>query len=61
MIRRYYGGQWSLINGAPDLTLGGKNAAPIDKVRKRITGGPMDNLKYYFTSIMKVLSSQQSQ
>ena len=61
VIRRYYGGQWSLINGVPDLTLGGKNAAPIDKVRKRITGGPMDNLKYYFTSIMKVLSSQQSQ
>jgi hypothetical protein len=61
VIRRYYGGQWSLINGVPDLTLGGKNATPIDKVRKRITGGPMDNLKYYFTSIMKVLSSQQAQ
>jgi hypothetical protein len=61
VIRRYYGGQWSTIDGVPDLTLGGKNAAPIAKVRKRITGGPMDNLKYYFTSIMKVLSSQQSQ
>jgi hypothetical protein len=61
VIRRYYGGQWSIIDGAPDLTLGGKNATPIAKVRKRIVGGPMDNLKYYFTSIMKVLSSQQSQ
>ena len=61
VIRRYYGGQWSIIDGVPDLTLGGKNAAPIAKVRKRISGGPMDNLKYYFTSIMKVLSSQQSQ
>jgi hypothetical protein len=61
VVRRYYGGQWSLIDGVPDLTLGGKNAAPIAKVRKRITGGPMDNLKYYFTSIMKVLSSQQAQ
>ena len=59
VIRRYYGGQWALTGGVPDLALGGKNAAPIDKVRKRITGGPMDNLKYYFTSIMKVLSSQQ--
>jgi hypothetical protein len=59
VIRRYYGGQWSQTDGLPDLTLGGKNAAPIAKVRKRITGGPMDNLKYYFTSIMKVLSSQQ--
>lgn len=59
VIRRYYGGQWALVGGVPDLTLGGKNASPIDKVRKRITGGPMDNLKYYFTSIMKVLSSQQ--
>jgi hypothetical protein len=61
VVRRYYGGQWSLIDGVPDLTLGGKNAAPIAKVRKRITSGPMDNLKYYFTSIMKVLSSQQAQ
>ena len=61
VIRRYYGGQWSIIDGVPDLTLGGKNASPIAKVRKRISGGPMDNLKYYFTSIMKVLSSQQSQ
>lgn len=61
VIRRYYGGQWSVIDGVPDLTLGGKNAAPIAKVRKRITGGAMDNLKYYFMSIMKVLSSQQAQ
>ena len=60
VIRRYYGGQWSLSDGVPDLTLGGKQAAPIAKVRKRITVGPMENLKYYFTSIMKVLSSQQS-
>jgi hypothetical protein len=61
VIRRYYGGQWSIVDGVPDLTLGGTNAAPIAKVRKRITGGPMDNLKYYFTSIMKGLSSQQAQ
>jgi len=59
VIRRYYGGQWALVDGVPDLTLGGRNAAPIAKVRKRITSGPMDNLKYYFTSIMKVVSSQQ--
>jgi hypothetical protein len=60
VIRRSYGGQWSLIDGVPDLTLGGKTAAPIPKVRKRIADGPMDNLKYFFQSIMKVLSSQQS-
>jgi hypothetical protein len=60
VIRRSYGGQWSLIDGAPDLTLGGKNASPLAKVRKRIVDGPMDNLKYYFQSIMKQLSSQRS-
>jgi hypothetical protein len=60
VVRRSYGGQWSLIDGAPDLTLGGKNASPIAKVRKRIVDGPMDNLKYYFQSIMKQLSSQKS-
>lgn len=61
VIRRYYGGQWSLVDGVPDLALGGRQASPLAKVRKRITGGALDNLKYYFTSIMKVLSSQQSQ
>ena len=60
VIRRYYGGQWSIVDGAPDLALGGKNASPLAKVRKRIVDGPMDNLKYYFQSIMKQLSSQQS-
>lgn len=61
VIRRYYGGQWSIVDGVPDLALGGKQASPIAKARKRIAGGPMENLKYYFQSIMKVLSSQQSQ
>jgi hypothetical protein len=61
VIRRYYGGQWSLVDGVPDLALGGKNSSPLAKVRKRIVDGPMDNLKYYFQSIMKVLSSQKSE
>ena len=60
VIRRYYGGQWSLIDGVPDLALGGKNSSPLAKVRKRIVDGPMENLKYYFQSIMKQLSSQKS-
>ena len=61
VIRRYYGGQWSIVDGTPDLALGGKQASPLAKTRKRIVDGPMENLKYYFQSIMKVLSSQQSQ
>ena len=61
VIRRYYGGQWVIVEGVPDVALGGKHASPIAKVRKRLVGGPTENLKYYFTSIMKVLSSQQSQ
>jgi hypothetical protein len=60
VIRRTYGGQWSIRDGGPDLALGGKNASPLAKVRKRIVDGPMENLKYYFQSIMKQLSSQQS-
>ena len=61
VIRRYYGGQWAMVDGVPDVALGGKHASPVTKVRKRLVGGPTENLKYYFTSIMKVLSSQQSQ
>jgi hypothetical protein len=60
VIRRYYGGQWAMVDGLPDVALGGKHAAPVAKVRKRLVGGATENLKYYFTSIMKVLSSQQS-
>lgn len=60
VIRRYYGGTWAIVDGVPDLALGGRQAAPLAKVRKRIIDGPMENLKYYFTSIMKVLSSQQT-
>lgn len=60
VIRRYYGGQWALVDGTPDLALGGKNSSPLAKVRKRIVDGPMDNLKYFFQSIMKQLSSQKS-
>ena len=61
VIRRYYGGQWTIVDGLPDVALGGRQAAPVAKVRKRLVGGATENLKYYFTSIMKVLSSQQSQ
>ncbi len=61
VIRRYYGGQWAMVDGLPDVALGGKHAAPVTKVRKRLVGGATENLRYYFTSIMKVLSSQQSQ
>ena len=61
VIRRYYGGQWAMVDGLPDVALGGRHAAPVVKVRKRLVGGATENLKYYFTSIMKVLSSQQSQ
>jgi hypothetical protein len=61
VIRRYYGGQWTIVDGLPDVALGGRHAAPVAKVRKRLVGGATENLKYYFTSIMKVLSSQQSQ
>jgi hypothetical protein len=60
VIRRYYGGQWAIVDGTPDLALGGKNSSPLAKVRKRIVDGPMENLKYFFQSIMKQLSSQKS-
>src|SRR5688572_15966075 len=36
VIRRYYGGQWVLVEGLPDVALGGKYASPIAKVRNRL-------------------------
>ena len=60
VIRRYYGGQWAMVDGVPDLALRGKQSSPLAKVRKRIVDGPMENLKYFFQSIMKQLSSQKS-
>src|SRR5688500_3261885 len=49
VIRRYYGGQWVVVEGVPDVALGGKHASPVAKVRKRLVGGATENLKYYFT------------
>lgn len=59
VIRRCYGGQWANTGSDPDLLLAGKQAAPIEKIRRRIRSGPLENVKNYFASIMKVLSSQQ--
>jgi hypothetical protein len=57
VIRRFYGGQWSSTEGGAQLGLSGTTTNPIDKVRKRIVDGPADNVRFYFASIAKALSS----
>jgi hypothetical protein len=57
VIRRFYGGQWSAVEGATQLKLSGHTTYPIDKVRKRIVDGPSDNVRFYFASIAKALNS----
>ena len=56
VIRRFYGGQWA-AGGGDDLTLaiGEATVSPIAKARKRIVDGPTENIRYYFSSIEKVL------
>jgi hypothetical protein len=57
VIRRFYGGQWSATDRGTELRLSGTTIYPIDKVRKRIIDGPSDNVRFYFASIAKALSS----
>ena len=56
VIRRHYGGQWSTSEGgALTLSIGEAQVDPIAKARKRIIDGPTENIRYYFSSMEKVL------
>jgi len=57
VIRRNFGGQWAATESGVELRLSGITTDPIAKVRKRIVDGPMDNIRFYFASIPKALSS----
>ena len=56
VIRRHYGGQWlQAPDGALTLSIGETQVSPIAKARKRIVDGPTENIRYYFSSMTKVL------
>ena len=56
VIRRHYGGQWSQDeNGALSLLIGEARADPIGKARKRMVDGAGENIRYYFSSMLKLL------
>lgn len=56
VIRRHYGGQWLQgQDGALTLSIGEAQVSPIAKARKRIVDGPTENIRYYFSSMLKVL------
>ena len=56
VIRRHYGGQWSQAeDGALTLSIGEAKVLPLVKARKRIVDGPTENIRYYFSSMEKVL------
>lgn len=58
VIRRRYGGQWSLTaDGVHQIDLSGTAPHPIVKVRKRIVDGAADNLRVYFFAIPKAMRS----
>jgi len=56
VIRRHYGGQWSQgEDGTLTLLIGEARAYPIAKARKRIVDGASENVRYYFSSMLKLL------
>jgi hypothetical protein len=56
VIRRHYGGQWSVNeNGEFTLATGEATLYPVAKMRKRIIDGPMENIRVYFTSVDRIL------
>lgn len=57
VIRRHYGGQWSQAeDGTLSLSIGeAKGVFPIAKARKRMVDGAGDNIRYYFSSMVKLI------
>jgi len=57
VIRRHYGGQWLQgEDGTLSLTIGeAKGVYPIAKARKRMVDGATDNIRYYFSSMTKLI------
>ena len=57
VIRRHYGGQWSQAeDGTLSLSIGeAKGVYPIAKARKRMVDGATDNIRYYFSSMTKLI------
>jgi hypothetical protein len=57
VIRRHYGGQWSQgEDGTLSLSIGeAKGVFPIAKARKRVVDGAGDNIRYYFSSMVKLI------
>jgi hypothetical protein len=57
VVRRRYGGTWSLgADGVLALSIGGATVFPLTKAHKRIVDGPSDNVKFYFNALAKVIS-----
>jgi hypothetical protein len=58
IIRRVYGGQWHIAeSGELELPYPGTTIRPIDRARKRVTGGPSDNIRMYYASLPKIIAS----
>jgi hypothetical protein len=58
VIRRHYGGVWSVGEyGEYVLSTGEATLLPVVKMRKRIQEGPTENVRVYFTSVDRKLRS----
>lgn len=58
IIRRVYGGQWRVAeSGELELPYPGTTIRPVDRARKRITGGPSENIRMYYASLPKIIAS----
>ena len=56
VIRRHYGGLWSVgEDGEFTLSTGEATLFPVAKMRKRILEGATENIRYYFTSVDRIL------
>ena|SRR5689334_306173 len=58
IIRRVYGGQWRVAeNGELELPYPGTTIRPVDRARRRVNGGPSDNIRMYYASLPKIIAS----
>jgi hypothetical protein len=60
VVRRHYGGRWTLTrpDGVLQLEIKGAKVFPLRKVQKRIVEGPADAIPFYFHAMEKALTAR---
>jgi hypothetical protein len=57
VLRREVGGTWQIVEGSPAISTAKGSAFPVDKVFKRMTNGPEDDVAFFFSQALAHLGN----